>query len=87
LKAAGMFEVPGAEAKHCIVGLMYALAANIDSPEGLFNAVKYDTEAPYITLDKKHVPKQLDKCWDAFLAYIMKMKECLEKLPALADNI
>lgn len=82
-----MFEVPGAEAKHCIIGLMYALSANLDSNEGLSKIVKYESEAPYITLDKKHVPKSLDKCWDAFLAYIMKMKECLEKLPELSENI
>lgn len=50
-------------------------------------ALKFESESPFITLDKKHVPKSLDATWDAFLAYMMKMKECLEKLPELCENI
>lgn len=87
LKKAGFYDTPGAEAKQCVVGLLYALSANITDPEGLFKAIKWDSDAPFITLDKKHVPKELDHCWDAFLKYIMKMMECLEKLPALAESI
>ena len=87
LKKAGFFETPGAEAKHCIVGLLYALSANIDSAEGLYKALEFKGEAPFISLDKKHVPKSLDKTWDAFVDYMEKMSECLQKLPELSENI
>ena len=87
LRESGFYEVPGAEAKHCIIGMLYALSANIESSEGLWKAIEFQMSSPFISLDRKHVPASLDRTWDAFLEYMAQLSACLVKLPELTVSI
>jgi hypothetical protein len=66
--------------------MLYAISASIEGAS-LTDVLKFETKSPFIGLDKKYVGKDLVHCWDAFVDYMEKMAESLQKLPELATNI